>query len=167
MVVGGKIYAAIGVRDQLRLGGAVVFCPNILSGTPALENSLRRGGGGGGGGGTHAPFFLACAKKVPLWPLINHISCNTRSKRLKRRRKKKLVARKSSGFARILLVTCPKIKCVCLNITCFCPNMATWKILKGLQPPPPPTSYAYVCSGLLDYMCSKPKRNGNRITVIS
>ena len=46
----------------------------------------------------------------------------------------------------IFSIACPKIKWFCSNITWFfCPNMAIWKIIGGLQPPqpPPPASYAY------------------------
>ena len=109
------------VWDQLRWGGAQVFCPNILSGAPALKNWFSRGEGGGGGGGGGDSwctffFFFTCAHKKFLYDHRGwYYLCDTRSKRLER--KKKLVARKSSAFARMLLV--------------LCPNMATWKSWGG------------------------------------
>ena len=76
--VGGR-HQHIGVRDQLRWGGggAEDFCPNILTGAPALENSLSGGWGGG-------EDLCTVQKKVPP-SHINHggllYSCNTLSKR--------------------------------------------------------------------------------------
>ena len=45
----------------------------------------------------------------------------------------------------ILSIACPKIKWFCPNITHFLPENCYFDISRGLQPPPPPASYAYVC----------------------
>ena len=129
------MHLSIGVRDQLRLGGVWGLLSEYhLWHARALENSLS---GGGGGGFVH--LFWPCAKKVPLWTHVSHILCNTCSKCLEsKKKKKKLVARKSSGLSWILLVTCPKIKCFSPNIICFFTQI--WPLEKswggGGSPPP-------------------------------
>ena len=110
------IVTAIGVRDQLRLGGggAEVFCPNIFPGAPSLKT--RSAGGGGGGGGARAPFFFYRVQNLFHISTAEDYVIHVYSERLERKKKGLLpenqvvwpdyylfVARKLSAFARISL----------------------------------------------------------------
>ena len=94
----------IGVRDQLCLGGLRSFA-RIFS--VARQRWKTRSGGGGGEGFMHL-FLTVCLKTSSLWPHINHISCNTRSKHLESTYKNQ--------------PCCPKIKWFGLNIICNMPE---------------------------------------------
>ena len=130
----------IGVSDQLCLGGGRLRSfPRIFS----QVWKTRKTCWGGGWGGICAPIsYCFLCNHIPTaedYIRVLHIASIWKATPpppppKKKKKKKKKLARKPSGFAQILLD--------------FCPNNASWKIIGGLQPPPPhPQPPYHICLG--------------------
>ena len=117
--------AWLGVQDQLGGGGGrvcvcvcVCVCECLGGGRKyfaARPDKLARGGGGGGGGLVYIIFYRADKKflydNIPI--------TDARSKRFEKR-------------------SLPEYQVDLPKYYPFCQNIASWKILRALQPPPPP-----------------------------